>query len=169
MDRLKFDALKSEFPFVFPDDLDAKDVDNVQVKCLDDLNISYLRSEYVDVGNSAFTRREDTRVSISDRAGERLGQLTESRTVGSIGVQHQPDAECDGQGETLLEWCFAHQSVLGDVCFVVENSLGYDSTCDDHEWRSMTIYKLPKGHTLQEYVDVAKRQAKAEVFAESTF
>ena len=169
MNRFKFEAVRREFPFAFPDHLDAKQLDSVQVKRLDDLNVGYLRSEFVDVGNSLFTRREDTKVSIYGKEGHSLGLLTQSRTVGSIGVQHQPDAECDGKGETLLEWCLIHRDVLDDVGFVVEDRGGYDSTSDDREWRSMVIYKPPKGHTLREFVDTAVAKAAAEVKTESTF
>ena len=153
MNRFKFDAYKAEFPFAF----------------VDDLNVSYLRSEFVDIGNSLFSQREDTKVSIFDEKGKCLGSLTASRTVGSIGVQHQPDAESDNMGETLLEWCFAHQKILDSIEYVVEDSSGFDSTRDDREWRTITIYKLPKGHTLKEFVDAAAVKAKAEVRKESTF
>ena len=169
MDRFKFEAFKDEFPFAFGDDVDAKELDFVQVKRLDDRSMSYLCAEYVDIGNSLFSAYGDTTVSIWGKQNNNLGWLTQSRRVGTVGVQHQPDAMFDNAGETLLEWCLTHRDVLDNVGFVVEDSRGYDTTADDCPWRTITIYKLPKRHTLKEFVDAAMAKSKAEVRKESTF
>ena len=170
MSRFKFQAFQKEFPFAFERD-EAKEVDSIHVSRLDETNVSSIRGDMGDYGNSIFTRAWDISVSMYRRDGEPLGVLAQSHTIGSIGVQHQPDATNDGQGESLAEWGLAHHDLVDDVHYVVVRSWYHSSgsISDAGSGLSYEIRNPPRGHTPLEFVDRAMTKAIAEVQAESTF
>lgn len=170
MDRYKFRAYCREFPVVSHLVEDAKDVDNIQVKRLDESNLTTIKGDRGDFGNSLFTRYWDTQVIVVADC-LRTYKLAQTKTEGTWGVAHQPDARPDGKGETLAEWCLEHLDCLDCVLYVIEDATWENSgsISDAGRGRKITIYKPPKAEKLAQIVYRYIEQAKVEVETECNF
>jgi len=81
---------------------------------------------------------------------------------------HQEPRECPG--ETIAEW-IDRMGVAERLCYIIIHRYGHDYVSDSREerWNYLTIYKPPKGTTIQEIIDKFKEKEAKKVQREISF
>jgi len=164
MNRFKRVSYLREFPWLH----DLKPWKDVQVKRLDEVVLRHLEPVVeIHTGSMVDIHIEDE-VHFVLNSGKIMKNVVHQRFEWRSNYIHEEPV--DKPGETILE-AIDRLGVADVIRYVVLQEQGHEYVSGqyDREVALITIYKLPRGKTLGEFVEKARRDAEKEVAREISF